>query len=182
MALASRESFPHSQAAFNFMNTPLVSTPVTHDKAPPLSTGSSPSAVIMEAPTAIPYSILHGLLPQVPAMRVHIMHMNKVETAQTFHFLQSVVCIGRSSDNDLLLRTPLRMVGQHHIKIVRAVGKYWLLDHGTNTTWCNQQRVGTGQRLELFDNDVIQIGDFCLTFQALGSRLVTRARSPLRRR
>jgi ABC-type multidrug transport system ATPase subunit/predicted component of type VI protein secretion system len=73
----------------------------------------------------------------------------------------SPITIGRLPNNEVVLDAP--DVSRRHAQIWQREGKNYLKDLGSrNGTFVNQQRIG---EIELFEGDLIEIGDFLLTFQ-----------------
>ncbi len=85
------------------------------------------------------------------------------DTGHTFRVTDQPLRIGRSPDNDLILRDPA--TSGHHARVEKRGGAWFLVDLGsTNGTLVNGEPI---QEKELKDQDEIRIGQNVVAFTVL---------------
>jgi pSer/pThr/pTyr-binding forkhead associated (FHA) protein len=87
------------------------------------------------------------------------------DAGHTYRATESALRMGRSPDNDLILRDPA--TSGHHARVERRGVQFWIVDLGsTNGTLVNGEPV---QEKELNHDDRITIGQNAVHFSLLGS-------------
>jgi pSer/pThr/pTyr-binding forkhead associated (FHA) protein len=87
------------------------------------------------------------------------------DAGHTYRATESALRLGRSPDNDLILRDPA--TSGHHARVERRGVQFWIVDLGsTNGTLVNGEPV---QEKELNHDDRITIGQNAVHFALLGS-------------
>ena len=116
----------------------------------PGATGAPPVGDTMPLPGAQP----------APAGGSELMIETGPDTGQSFRMASSTVRIGRSPDNDLILRDPA--TSGHHARIERRGAQFYIIDLGsTNGSLVNGEPV---QEKELKHGDKITIGQNAVKF------------------
>ena len=95
-------------------------------------------------------------------LRVTSFHSQALGGDATREFGMQGGALGRALDNDWVLPDPDKFVSGYHALIVCRGGDYFLRDTSTNGTYINgsPQPVGHGVEQQLFDGDLIQIGEY----------------------
>jgi len=87
------------------------------------------------------------------------------DAGHTYRATENALRLGRSPDNDLILRDPA--TSGHHARVERRGEQFWIVDLGsTNGTLVNGEPV---QEKELNHDDRITIGQNAVHFALLGS-------------
>jgi pSer/pThr/pTyr-binding forkhead associated (FHA) protein len=87
------------------------------------------------------------------------------DAGHTYRATENALRMGRSPDNDLILRDPA--TSGHHARVERRGEQFWIVDLGsTNGTLVNGEPV---QEKELSNDDRITVGQNAVHFALLGS-------------
>jgi hypothetical protein len=161
---------------------PLSPAPVS-DVAATIAAGMAPesaheSTTLMPAwqpppptPPAIPDAVVGG--PTQPMIRAtpgggpqaELTIESGPDAGHTYRATENALRMGRSPDNDLILRDPA--TSGHHARVERRGEQFWIVDLGsTNGTLVNGEPV---QEKELSHDDRITIGQNAVHFSLLGS-------------
>jgi pSer/pThr/pTyr-binding forkhead associated (FHA) protein len=117
--------------------------------AQPATTGAPPLGETMPLPGAQP-----------AAGEVQLLIESGPDSGQKFKMSSSTVRVGRSPDNDLILRDPA--TSGHHARLERRGSQYFITDLGsTNGTLVNGEPV---QEKELKHGDKITVGQNAVKF------------------
>jgi hypothetical protein len=82
---------------------------------------------------------------------------------QIYELTNPTTSVGRQSGNDIVLNTTA--VSRYHAQFDVAEGRVFLVDlGGVNGTFVNDRQITSNSRVELFDGDVITLGDVRLIF------------------
>lgn len=82
---------------------------------------------------------------------------------QIYELTNPTTSVGRQSGNDIVLNTTA--VSRYHAQFDVAEGRVFLVDlGGVNGTFVNDQQIASNSRVELFEGDVITLGDVRLVF------------------
>jgi hypothetical protein len=109
-------------------------------------------------PFVVEKRVIPPKTPKFPLLAV--MKGKKGSERTVYEIKPGVTCIGRDTDNDIVLKDPY--VSKHHVKICCEADCYFLYDCGsTNGTRLNGRKI---DRKKLVDLDIIEIGRASFTF------------------
>ncbi|HEY8853701.1 MAG TPA: FHA domain-containing protein [Candidatus Dormibacteraeota bacterium] len=127
---------------------------------PPPTPPAIPDTAIMGGPTQPVLRATPGGGPQA-----ELTIESGPDAGHTYRATESALRMGRSPDNDLLLRDPA--TSGHHARVERRGEQFWIVDLGsTNGTLVNGEPI---QEKELKHDDRITIGQNAVHFALLGS-------------
>ena len=99
------------------------------------------------------------------AFRLDVRYLGKGIAPVSYLLTRRCSWIGRGPDNDVRLLSVRRMVSVCHLTLFYKEGVYWVRDLGSiRGTSRNGERLAQGGVVALSDGDVLQVGDFLLTF------------------
>ena len=126
---------------------------------PPPATAAAPAETpILGGPTR-PVQAVGGAGPQA-----ELTIESGPDAGHTHRASDSALRLGRSPDNDLILRDPA--TSGHHARVERRGDKFWIVDLGsTNGTLVNGEPI---QEKELNHGDRITLGQNAVHFSVLG--------------
>ena len=169
------------------MHAPQTPAPVAAEPIEPIAatipsgmgSGAHESTTLMPAwqpPPAVPASVADTAVmggPTQPIIRAtpgggpqaELTIESGPDAGHTYRATESALRMGRSPDNDLILRDPA--TSGHHARVERRGEQFWIVDLGsTNGTLVNGEPV---QEKELGHDDRITIGQNAVHFALLGS-------------
>jgi len=127
---------------------------------PPPTPPAIPDTAIMGGPTQPVLRATPGGGPQA-----ELTIESGPDAGHTYRATESALRMGRSPDNDLILRDPA--TSGHHARVERRGEQFWIVDLGsTNGTLVNGEPI---QEKELKHDDRITIGQNAVHFASLGS-------------
>ena len=127
---------------------------------PPPTPPAIPDTAIMGGPTQPVLRATPGGGPQA-----ELTIESGPDAGHTYRATESALRMGRSPDNDLILRDPA--TSGHHARVERRGEQFWIVDLGsTNGTLVNGEPI---QEKELKHDDRITIGQNAVHFALLGS-------------
>jgi pSer/pThr/pTyr-binding forkhead associated (FHA) protein len=127
---------------------------------PPPTPPAIPDAAIMGGPTQPVLRATPGAGPQA-----ELTIESGPDAGHTYRATENALRMGRSPDNDLILRDPA--TSGHHARVERRGEQFWIVDLGsTNGTLVNGDPI---QEKELKHDDRITIGQNAVHFALLGS-------------
>jgi pSer/pThr/pTyr-binding forkhead associated (FHA) protein len=127
---------------------------------PPPTPPAIPDTAIMGGPTQPALRATPGGGPQA-----ELTIESGPDAGHTYRATEGALRLGRSPDNDLILRDPA--TSGHHARVERRGEQFWIVDLGsTNGTLVNGDPV---QEKELKHDDRITIGQNAVHFALLGS-------------
>lgn len=127
---------------------------------PPATPPAIPDTAIMGGPTQPIIRAVPGGGPQA-----ELTIESGPDAGHTYRATENALRMGRSPDNDLILRDPA--TSGHHARVERRGEQFWIVDLGsTNGTLVNGEPV---QEKELNHDDRITIGQNAVHFALLGS-------------
>jgi pSer/pThr/pTyr-binding forkhead associated (FHA) protein len=127
---------------------------------PPPAPPAIPDTAVMGGPTQPILRATPGGGPQA-----ELTIESGPDAGHTYRATESALRMGRSPDNDLILRDPA--TSGHHARVERRGEQFWIVDLGsTNGTLVNGEPV---QEKELKHEDRITIGQNAVHFALLGS-------------
>jgi pSer/pThr/pTyr-binding forkhead associated (FHA) protein len=127
---------------------------------PPPAPPAIPDTAVMGGPTQPIIRATPGGGPQA-----ELTIESGPDAGHTYRATENALRMGRSPDNDLILRDPA--TSGHHARVERRGEQFWIVDLGsTNGTLVNGEPV---QEKELKHDDRITIGQNAVHFALLGS-------------
>ncbi|MCK5818646.1 MAG: FHA domain-containing protein, partial [Psychromonas sp.] len=113
-----------------------------------------------------------------------VISYQRLSPEQTTHFTLTSNCkIGRSSDCDLQLPDPEKILSSKHARVELINGQYYIWDLSTNGLFINngEDPLGKEEYHKLKDGDLLSLGDYELAVKRLPDRPVEEFASPTER-